>query len=355
MGQGKDASTPCQAGEASVSVDVRGWGVADGAVALLTEASAHVAGGVRQLRVAGCRLHWSQPAESVQLLELAPEPLQRSSLYAGPAAAAAPRPNAPEEVAAATAAARPRMSQEADAGSCGDDGTCAEDGACADDGTCAADAAATCAEAATCAAHRDTSSSSSSRSSRSSSRSGGRSKLAAQCDAASAPLPSAPPGWPSLKRPAAFHPHRPVTCGSSRPQRLFSFDLSPLRGEQAVGAAAFVLLELHGQAFEGGATALVLYADSGRAGEEPRPLGSWRRSDQPCSDQGRCSGTLLRKSQLTLDITDAAHGLARRGTERAQRLDVLASCEHERGKRSRSSRASLKAAALRVLHRPLRD
>ena len=116
-----------------------------------------------------------------------------------------------------------------------------------------------------------------------------------------------------------------------------------------------MLLELHGQAFEGGATALVLYADSGRAGEEPRPLGSWRRSDQPCSDQGRCSGTLLRKSQLTLDITDAAHGLARRGTERAQRLDVLASCEHERGKRARSSRASLKAAALRVLHRPFRD
>ena len=179
--------------------------------------------------------------------------------------------------------------------------------------------------------------------------------LAAQCDAASAPLPSAPAGWPSLKRPAAFHPHRAVTCGSSTPQRLFSFDLSPLRGEQAVGAAAFVLLELHGQAFEGGATALVLYADSGRAGEQPRPLGSWRRSDQPCSDQGRCSGTLLRKSQLTLDITDAAHGLARRGTERAQRLDVLASCEHERGKRARSSRASLKAAALRVLHRPFRD
>ena len=338
-----------------MSVDVRGWGVADGAVALLTEASAHVTGGVRQLRVSGRRLYWSQPAESMQLLELAPEPLQRSSLYAGPAAAAAPRPNAPEKVSAATAAARPRMSQEADAGSCGDDGTCAEDGTCADDGTCAADADADCAEAATCAAHRDTSSSSSSRSSRSSSRSGGRSKLAAQCDAASAPLPSAPPGWPSLKRPAAFHPHRPVTCGSSTPQRLFSFDLSPLRGEQAVGAAAFVLLELHGQAFEGGATALVLYADSGRAGEEPRPLGSWRRSDQPCSDQGRCSGTLLRKSQLTLDITDAAHGLARLGTESAQRLDVLASCEHERGKRARSSRASLKAAALRVLHRPLRD
>ena len=336
-----------------MSVDVRGWGVADGAVALLTEASAQVTGGVRQLRVSGRRLYWSQPAESVQLLELAPEQLQRSSLYAC-AAAAAPRPDAQEKVSAAIAAARPRRSPKADAGSCGDDGTCAEDGTCADDGTCAADADATCAEAATFAAHRDTSSRSSPRSSRSSSRSGRRSKLAAQCDAASASLPSAPPGWPSLKRPAAFHPHRPVTCGS-RPQRLFSFDLSPLRGDQAVGAAAFVLLELHGQAFEGGATALVLYADSGRAGEEPRPLGSWRRSDQPCSDQGRCSGTLLRKSQLTIDITDAAHGLARLGTERARRLDVLASCEHERGKRARSSRASVKAAALRVLHTPLRD
>ena len=124
-----------------------------------------------------------------------------------------------------------------------------------------------------------------------------------------------------------------------------------------MGAAAFVLLELHGQAFEGGATALVLYADSGRAGEEPRPLGSWRRSDQPCSVDGRCSGTLLLKSQLTIDITDAAHELASLhvGTERARRLDVLASCEHEPGKRARSSRAAVKAAALRVLYTPFWD
>ena len=110
-----------------------------------------------------------------------------------------------------------------------------------------------------------------------------------------------------------------------------------------MGAAAFVLLELHGQAFERGATGLTLYADSGRAGEEPRPLGSWRRSDRQ------------RTTQLTLDITDAAHGLASLGTERARRLDVLASCEHEQGKRARSSRAAVKAAALRVLYTPFWD
>ena len=330
---------PCaqhQAGRASVSVDVRGWGVADGSAALLTEVSADVTGGVRRLSVSGGKLRWSQPAESVQLVELVAEQLQRSSLYAVPTAAAAPRPT--DQAIVKIAAARPRTSPKADAGACGDEGTCA------------ADAATTCATGGgegSCAADRGASSRSSSRSSRSSSRSGRRSSPAEQCDAASATLPSAPPGWPSRSRPAAFHAVRTVACGSPRPQRLFTFDLSPLRGVRAVGAAAFVLLELHGQAFERGATALTLYADSGRAGEEPRPLGSWRRSDRQ------------RKTQLTLDITDAAHGLASLGTERARRLDVLASCEHDvehgRGKMARSSRASVKAAALRVLHTPFRD
>ena len=319
----------CQAGRASVSVDVRGWGVADGSAALLTEVSADVTGGVRRLSVSGRKLRWSQPAESVQLVELVAEQLQRSSLYAVPAAAAAPRPT--DQEIAAIAAVRPRRSPKADAGACGDEGTCA------------ADATTTCATGGgegSCAADRGASSRSSSGSSR-------RSSPAEQCDAASATLPSAPPGWPSLSRSAAFHAVRTVACGSPRPQRLFTFDLSPLRGVRAVGAAAFVLLELHGQAFERGATALVLYADSGRAGEEPRPLGSWRRSDRQ------------RTTQLTLDITDAAHGLASLGTERARRLDVLASCEHDmehgRGKMARSSRASVKAAALRVLHTPFRD
>ena len=340
----EDAGATCQAGEASVSVDVRGWGVADGSAALLTEVSAHVTGGVRRLRVSGGMLRWTQPAESVQLVELTTEELHRSTLYAEPAAAAAaataataataaaaaaPRPTAKE--LAAIAAARPPTSDKADVGSCGNDGTCDAHGsasgtAAGGDGTCAAGRGAST-----------------------------RRSLDEQCDAAVPTLPSAPPGWPSLKKAAAFHAERRVTCSSPAPRRLFTFDLSPLRAQRAADAAPFVLLELHGQAFEGGATALVLYADGGRAGEQPRPLGSWRRSDKPCSDDGRCSGTLLLKTQLTIDVTDAVRELTTQSAERVhQRLDVLASCEHARGK-ARGSRASVKAAALRVLHTPSRD